>query len=235
MTKREFLDALKEKLSFLSGKELSDRLDFFGEMIDDLTEEGLSEEEAVSRIGSVDKVAWQIIADMHSSGSDTESKGKEKDEYKYEDKDKYKYKDKEKDKEKNKRSSTERRKEGRRLGIWEILLIVLASPIWLPLALSVISIVLSVFVSVGSVVISVWVTFAALAVSGAASLLFGAAMTVLGRPAVGLVLIGSGLAVSGIAIFCFFACRIVTRLSCLICVRSFLLVKDKIKKGGERK
>ena len=60
MTKQEFLAKLEILLSGLTEEEISERIGFYSEMIDDRIEEGLSEEEAVSLIGSVEEVAAQI-------------------------------------------------------------------------------------------------------------------------------------------------------------------------------
>ncbi len=64
MTKIEFLEALKLKLSKLPKKELDDRLNFYSEMIDDRIEDGLSEEEALSKIGSADEIALEIVGNV---------------------------------------------------------------------------------------------------------------------------------------------------------------------------
>ena len=64
MRKQEFLDMLKAKLSRLPAAEVEERLGFYSEMIDDRIEEGLSEEEAVSAVGSVDGIAAQIAEDI---------------------------------------------------------------------------------------------------------------------------------------------------------------------------
>lgn len=64
MTKQEFLNALGAKLAALPKQELEERLNFYDEMIDDGVEEGLSEEQAVDKLGSVEEVAAQIIADI---------------------------------------------------------------------------------------------------------------------------------------------------------------------------
>ena len=61
MLKQEFLNALREKLSGLPQADIEERLTFYGEMIDDRMEEGLSEEKAVEAIGSVDEVVSQIL------------------------------------------------------------------------------------------------------------------------------------------------------------------------------
>ena len=51
-------------LSSLPQAEIEDRVSFYSEMINDRMEEGLSEEEAVAAIGSVETVIDQIIADV---------------------------------------------------------------------------------------------------------------------------------------------------------------------------
>ena len=63
MTKYQFLAELESRLSGLPKDDIKERLSFFDEMIDDLVDEGLSEEQAVEHIGSVDDVVWQILED----------------------------------------------------------------------------------------------------------------------------------------------------------------------------
>lgn len=64
MNKQEFLKELRGRLAGLPEEDIDERLTFYGEMIEDRIEEGLSEEEAVSAIGSVDEIATQTIADI---------------------------------------------------------------------------------------------------------------------------------------------------------------------------
>lgn len=61
MGKQEFLSLLKNGLQGLPQKEIEEHLSFYGEMIDDRMEEGLSEAEAVSQIGTVNDVILQIL------------------------------------------------------------------------------------------------------------------------------------------------------------------------------
>ena len=63
MNKMEFVFELTERLSFLPWEEAEERVHFYVELIDDQMEEGLSEEEAVAAVGSVDKIVAQIAAD----------------------------------------------------------------------------------------------------------------------------------------------------------------------------
>lgn len=64
MTKLDFIAELGDKLSGLPADEIEERLNFYCEMIDDYIEDGLSEEEAVDRIGRTDEIVDQIIADV---------------------------------------------------------------------------------------------------------------------------------------------------------------------------
>ena len=64
MNKQEFLTELRAKLSGLPTDDVEERLGFYGEMIDDRTEEGVTEEQAVEEMGSVDEIASQIISEV---------------------------------------------------------------------------------------------------------------------------------------------------------------------------
>ena len=63
MNKQEFLTQLRKGLSGLPQNDIDERIVFYSEMIDDRIEEGLSEEEAVAQVGSVDEIVAQIIAE----------------------------------------------------------------------------------------------------------------------------------------------------------------------------
>ncbi len=63
MNRADFLKELRKGLSGLPKQDIEERLSFYGEMIDDRMEEGLSEEEAIRAIGSADTIAAQAIAD----------------------------------------------------------------------------------------------------------------------------------------------------------------------------
>ena len=67
MTKLEFVLSLRDKLSGLPEDEVREHLNFYVEMIEDRVEDGLSEEEAVSDVGTVDEIAGQIIGNVSHS------------------------------------------------------------------------------------------------------------------------------------------------------------------------
>ena len=64
MTKYEFLARLEQGLAGLPQADITERLNFYGEMIDDRMEETGSEEEAVAALGDIDEIIAQCIADL---------------------------------------------------------------------------------------------------------------------------------------------------------------------------
>ena len=78
MTKLKFLLSLHDKLADLPQSEVEERLNFYSEMIEDRMEEGLSEEEAVAAVGTVDEVAEQIATELSSQKIVNEKEAKPK-------------------------------------------------------------------------------------------------------------------------------------------------------------
>ncbi len=64
MSKLEFINKLRNSLSVLPEEDIEERIAFYSEIIDDKTDEGLSEEEAIREIGSVEEIVSGIIADI---------------------------------------------------------------------------------------------------------------------------------------------------------------------------
>ena len=64
MTKAEFLAELRAALAGLPEADIEKSLDFYSEMIDDRVEDGLSEEEAVAALGSIEDIKTQILKDI---------------------------------------------------------------------------------------------------------------------------------------------------------------------------
>lgn len=64
MTKRQFLAKLEKELSKLNKEERERQLDFYEEMINDRIDEGMSEEEAVKNIGTVQGIAAKVMDEV---------------------------------------------------------------------------------------------------------------------------------------------------------------------------
>ncbi len=125
MNKQEFLAELGRGLIGLPQENISERLTFYSEMIDDRIEEGFTEEAAVAAIGPVDEVITQITSEIPL-----------------------------------KRIVREKVRSNRSLKAWEIILLVLGAPVWIPLLLALGIIILSLYIVVWAFVISFFaVTF----------------------------------------------------------------------------
>ena len=64
MKKNEFLAALRQTLSVLPQQELEKQLTYYDEMIADMMEDGMTEEDAVAKIGDPAEIGRSILADM---------------------------------------------------------------------------------------------------------------------------------------------------------------------------
>ena len=175
MNKTEFLLELTEKLSPLPWEEIEDRWDYYSEMIDDRMDEGLTEEEAVAEMGSVEAIAAQIVSDIPLS-----------------------------------RLVKEKIKPKKRFAAWEIVLLVLGSPIWLSLLIAVFAVILSLYVVLWSMMLSLWAVFAALAASALGCIAAGILLAATGSSPAGFVTIGAGILCAGLSIFLFFGCKAAT-------------------------
>ena len=64
MTKAEYLDRLRECLSPMPPEEREAQLAYYAELFDDMREDGISEAEAVERLGSPEDVAAELMAEI---------------------------------------------------------------------------------------------------------------------------------------------------------------------------
>ena len=64
MNKETFLTELRAALAGLPQEDIEERLAFYGEMIDDRMEEGLTEEQAVEEIGPMEDIVAQTVEEI---------------------------------------------------------------------------------------------------------------------------------------------------------------------------
>ncbi len=176
MNKQEFLDSLKEKLSGLPQDEIDERISFYSEMIDDRMEDGVSEEEAVEGIGSVDAIVEQTMSEIPLT-----------------------------------KLVKEKVKPNRSLKAWEIVLLVLGSPVWVPLLIAAIAVLFSIYIVFWSIVISVYAVNISFAASVVASVPLAVHQFIRGSAPGGLFMIGAGIMMAGLSILMFFACVGITK------------------------
>lgn len=176
MNKRDFMVALGQRLRGLQPADVAHFLDYYGEMVDDRIEDGMTEPQAVADLGTVDEIAGQILRDISLT-----------------------------------KLVKAKVKPTRALRVWEIVLVVIGSPIWLSLLLAGLAVLLSVYVVLWSVVLALYAVDLALA----AVLLGGVADAVLlffqGQGQSGILLLAAGLVCGGVAVFGFFGCNAVAK------------------------
>lgn len=186
MTKLAFLAELRDRLSGLPGEDIGRSMDFYSEMIDDRMEEGLSEEEAVRAIGSMDDVVAQILMET-SLPKLVKAKVRRK----------------------------------RSLKVGEIILLILGSPIWLPLCLVALVLLLVFYLLIWVLVLVLYAVDLSIAAAGLSGLLGALVQIFSGRLAQGAFLFGGGLVCVGLAVLLFFGCNLIAR-SVLILSRKML-------------
>lgn len=64
MNKAQFLNELRRGLSQLPPEEIDKQLSYYSELIDDMIEDGMTEQEATERLGSVQEIYENILRDM---------------------------------------------------------------------------------------------------------------------------------------------------------------------------
>ena len=119
----------------------------------------------------------------------------------------------------------------RKLATWEILLLVLGSPLWLSLILAAAAILMSIYITIWSVVLSFAVTDLALALSGVASI--GCAivyMVLLGGVNRMIFLIGAGLALIGVSIFMYYLCKWLFVAAVMLSKGIFIKLKNSLER-----
>lgn len=194
MSKTEFLEQLRRGLSGCPEQEKEERIAFYDEMISDYLEEGLTESEAVAKIGDPRDIAAGIMADLPLSAL-----------------------------------VKERIKPGRKLKSWELILIILGSPIWVSMVIAAIAVIFSIYVAVWSIVVAVYAADLGLAVGAICAPVYG----IFTFSASGMMMIGIGVFCAGAAIALFIGCikftGVMVKLtrSILLGIKSLFIKKDE--------
>lgn len=176
MNKSDFLTALREKLNGVPEEDINKSLDFYGEMIDDRVEDGMSEEEAVEALGSMEEIINQILSEVSLP-----------------------------------KLVKEKVRPKQTLKAWEVVLLVLGAPVWVPIVLALCSVVLSCYLVVWVMIVSLYVLDLSVAFSGLAMVATAFAALVQGQFAVFGMMFGCGLMAVGLSILLFFGFNMVTK------------------------
>lgn len=105
----------------------------------------------------------------------------------------------------------ERVKPNRTLRAWEIVLIVLGSPIWLSFLLAAAAVILSVYIVIWSAVVVLWSAEASFAACWLGGIATAVIVAFQGNGLSGLVMLSAGIFFAGLSIFLFFGCKAATK------------------------
>ncbi|MBQ9030213.1 MAG: DUF1700 domain-containing protein [Parasporobacterium sp.] len=191
MSKETFLKTLREKLSFLPQEDLEERLAFYGEMIDDRIEEGMTEEEAAAAIGTAEEIAEQVMSEIPLS-----------------------------------KLVIKKMKPKRKLRTWEIVLLALGSPVWIPLLAAAAVVLICVYAVIWTIVICIYAVTVSFA--GGAVLSVPGAVQYISRgnlPGAVFVL-GAGIFLAGLSILMIFVSIWITKKAAKITSRLLLWIKS---------
>ena len=124
-------------------------------------------------------------------------------------------------------------KPARRLKTWEIVLLAVGSPVWVPLLLAAPAVAFALYVSLWAVIVSLWAAFGSLVGGAFAGIAGGLALSMGANVPAGLALIGAGVVCAGLSIFVFFGCKAATRGVVVLAGKTVLTIKRLfIKKEG---
>ena len=114
----------------------------------------------------------------------------------------------------------------RNLKVWEMILLIAGSPLWVSLLLAVIAVILAIYISLWSVIISLWAVLGSVLACGISGVVAGVGFAVQTNVNTGLVMIGAGLVCLGLAIFMFYGCKAATKGIMLLTKKFALWIKS---------
>ena len=189
MNKAEFVNQLSAGLTGLSQEDIKRSVDFYTEMIDDRIEDGMSEDEAVEALGSIDEIRNRILEEIPIT-----------------------------------RIVKEKITPKRSFRAWEIILLILGAPVWIPLLLSLIVVCLVLYLCFWIIILALYVVDLSVFVSGIAGILGGIIQA--GGAGVMTFFIGCGIALLGLGVLLFFGFNQVSK--------GMLFLSKKIAVGIKR-
>lgn len=176
MSRKAFLEELKKGMAGLPQEDIDKSIDFYSEMIDERMEEGFTEEEAITAIGTVQEIVSQILSETSLT--------------------------------KLVKAKVNRNHAWK---TWEIILLVLGSPVWLPLIMAAILVVLAVYIVIWSVIVTLYALFFSCALTGITGVLASFVHFIVGDVPVAVLFVGMGLICAGVSILLLFGFNQITK------------------------
>ena len=213
MNKQEYLSAIRVRIPKMPTEDMERFIAYYSEMIDDRMEDGMTEEEAVATMDTPDEAVDQILEDTPPGElaliSDELLEGA-----------------------RDGKTVKQKIKPTHRLRAWEIVLIVLGSPVWVPLLLTAGILVISMLVVVFSLLITFYAVVISAAVAGIAGVLAVVPFLMISNVPAAVFMLGCGFAGVGLTILFFVAVKPVTVGFWNLCKAAVSGIKRKFVKEG---
>lgn len=173
MTKLEFLTALRAHLWRLPPEDVQKSLDYYSEMIDDRMEDGLSQEEAVADIGDPEAIAKEILEESQAASPEAATPAP---------------------------AVPAEPVKPKKSRVWEIVLLILGAPLWIPLLIAAAAVIFAVLISLWAVVGVLFCVALSLGASAMGLLLGCIPVLLAGRFVEAVVILGASLVCAGLCI-----------------------------------
>lgn len=121
----------------------------------------------------------------------------------------------------------------RKIKTWEIVLLALGAPLWLPLLISAFAVVLSVYITVWAAIVTLWSMFGAFVGCAFGGIVSGIVLLASSSTWMGLMLLGGGIALAGVSILWFFTCKLATGGILALTKRALLGIKKAFMRKGD--
>lgn len=188
MNKKDFLDEVRTRLSGLGEEDIQKALDFYVEAIDDHIDDGMTEDQAVSAVGTPEEVAEKILMDtplptliktqaqaMNSASTQAAAVP----------------------------GQPEAPVKKTRLSAWAIVLIIIGAPVWLPIMIALAAVVLAIVIAIFSVILAIVVAVLGAAIGGVITIFASLIAIIMGEGVHGLVQLAAALVLVGLALLLF--------------------------------
>lgn len=131
------------------------------------------------------------------------------------------------------KTTNEKPSEKRKLKAWEIVLLSIGAPVWLPIIIAAVAVIISLYASVWAVTVSLWAVFISLVGCVLGGTVSGIGFILTGYTLSGIAVAGASIFLCGLCIFTFCGCKGVTKGIVLLTKKTALSVKGHFSKKEE--
>ena len=202
MTKSEYLGAIRVRLLGLPEADIKKAIDFYEEAISDRMEDGLTEDQAIAELDTpqlaADKILMEtplpkLVKATSTAQAQARSQALTQSQMQTQGRSSGPMPD----------QSQSQGSAKKTVSPWIIVLLILGSPIWLPLGIAVAAVALAIVVTIFAVLLSVVVAVFAIGIGGIAAVLAALVALVLGKGVPALMQLAAALILIGISLLLF--------------------------------